>query len=645
MPPDRSNAPAPVPPAAPAAPAKPLSDMTRQERIEAFLLDPEKTIFETMEEFRAAVTAFRELFANVDVDQLDQLRGEDGKTPVLGVDYFTEEDIRGLEDFIISKIPKVGVELPSRVQVEEFVRAEVAKIPRIKGDPGEPGAKGEDGKDGSPDTGLDIIKKIRSVGKNQMLTVKDIRGLPNILKDILDSVDSLEELRTLIENHKLVIPTQVGGGSGSGEPGEDGADGKTILNGSGAPDNALGTDGDFYIDTTNWFIYGAKAGGVWPAGVDLIPGGGGDMLAATYDPNAVAGDAFDMDNMVEGADTKILTAAERAKLAFIAITQAVDLDAMETDIAAAKTKTDFITITQAVDLDAVESNAAGAKAKTDFLTVTQAVDLDTMESQLAGVKTKTDHLTVTQAVDLDQIEARVNALDAAVVLKGAWDASAGTFPGGGAAQAGDSYIVSVAGTVNGVDFAVNDRLLAIVDNASTAVFANNWLKLDYTDQVLSVVGLTGAISQASLKAALALVKADVGLSNVDNTSDATKNAAAAALTNKDLKSTTNTFAEVTTIVSSAAPAPTGGSRQNELYITALAEAATIAAPSGAPAQGNTLVIHIIPAGAYALGYNAIFEAIGVTLPTVTVNGKDIVLGCRYNATRAKWQVLAVSQKA
>jgi hypothetical protein len=41
----------------------------------------------------------------------------------------------------------------------------------------------------------------------------------------------------------------------------------------------------------------------------------GDMLEATYDPNTVAGDAFDMDNMVEGTSAKILTAAERTKLA------------------------------------------------------------------------------------------------------------------------------------------------------------------------------------------------------------------------------------------------------------------------------------------------------------------------------------------
>jgi len=44
-------------------------------------------------------------------------------------------------------------------------------------------------------------------------------------------------------------------------------------------------------------------------------GGAGDMLAATYDPTSVEGDTFAMDNMVEGADAKVLTAAERAAIA------------------------------------------------------------------------------------------------------------------------------------------------------------------------------------------------------------------------------------------------------------------------------------------------------------------------------------------
>lgn len=41
-------------------------------------------------------------------------------------------------------------------------------------------------------------------------------------------------------------------------------------------------------------------------------GGGGDMTAAVYDPGGVSGDAFDMDNMVEGGTNLILTSAERS---------------------------------------------------------------------------------------------------------------------------------------------------------------------------------------------------------------------------------------------------------------------------------------------------------------------------------------------
>ena len=98
---------------------------------------------------------------------------------------------------------------------------------------------------------------------------------------------------------------------------------------------------------------------------------------------------------------------------------------------------------------------------------------------------------------LEKLAGNVAALDSAVILKGSWDASSGSFPGSGSAQAGWSYIVSVAGTVDGVSFNQNDRIIAITDNASTTTFANNWFKADYTDQVVSVFGRTGAVSAQS----------------------------------------------------------------------------------------------------------------------------------------------------
>lgn len=118
-----------------------------------------------------------------------------------------------------------------------------------------------------------------------------------------------------------------------------------------------------------------------------------------------------------------------------------------------------------------------------------------------GEKDKLSNITITQPVDLDAIESRVNELDAAVILKGTWDASTGVFAGGGVAQAGWSYIVSLAGTVDGVSFSVNDRLIAITDNASTSTFTNNWFKADYTDLVTSVDGATGAVTVGAIIAA------------------------------------------------------------------------------------------------------------------------------------------------
>ena len=127
---------------------------------------------------------------------------------------------------------------------------------------------------------------------------------------------------------------------------------------------------------------------------------------------------------------------------------------------------------------------------------------DSADFATAAQGAKVDLLTVTAATDLDAIRTRVNDLDAAVILRGEWSALVGTFPGGGTAQAGDSYIVSQAGTVDGVDFFANDRIVALVDNASTATYAGNWLKLDYTDQVLAVAGLVGNILAADLRTAI-----------------------------------------------------------------------------------------------------------------------------------------------
>lgn len=108
-------------------------------------------------------------------------------------------------------------------------------------------------------------------------------------------------------------------------------------------------------------------------------------------------------------------------------------------------------------------------------------------------RTKLSNITVTGAVNLDTMNTRLNDLDAAVVLKGTWSASSGVFPGSGTAQAGWSYLVTSDGTVDGIEFKIGDRIISILDNASTSVYASNWYKADYTDRVSTVAGRTGAV--------------------------------------------------------------------------------------------------------------------------------------------------------
>ncbi|MDH7796421.1 MULTISPECIES: hypothetical protein [unclassified Beijerinckia] len=52
--------------------------------------------------------------------------------------------------------------------------------------------------------------------------------------------------------------------------GIQGPAGRAAIYGAGAPGPTVGENGLFYIDHTNWRMYGPKAGGVWPAPVSLI---------------------------------------------------------------------------------------------------------------------------------------------------------------------------------------------------------------------------------------------------------------------------------------------------------------------------------------------------------------------------------------
>jgi hypothetical protein len=43
-----------------------------------------------------------------------------------------------------------------------------------------------------------------------------------------------------------------------------------------------------------------------------------------------------------------------------------------------------------------------------------------------------------------------------------------------------------------------------------------------------------------------------------------------------------------------------------------------------------------------LTWNAIYRVIGTTLPTATVPNKTVYIGCIYNSSAVKWDVVAVA---
>lgn len=85
--------------------------------------------------------------------------------------------------------------------------------------------------------------------------------------------------------------------------GSQGPAGKTLLNGSGAPSDSLGVNGDFYYDPTAKTIYGPKASGSWPAGVTLQGDQGDQGIKGDKGDQGDAGtDGLDGNNGVDGQD-------------------------------------------------------------------------------------------------------------------------------------------------------------------------------------------------------------------------------------------------------------------------------------------------------------------------------------------------------
>lgn len=221
------------------------------------------------------------------------------------------------------------------------------------------------------------------------------------------------------------------------------------------------------------------------------------------------------------------------------------------------------------------------------------------------------------------------------LIKDSWLALSGSNTGDNAVNSLYSGLVSNATHTGDVTGAT---ALTIANDAVTNAKMSNMATKTYKGRTSAATGDPEDVSVATLKADLVLVKGDVWLGNVDNTSDATKNSATATLTNKRVTK------RVETVASSATPASNTDS-YDITKITGLAVAITslTSGLTGTPVDGDMHLWSITDNGtARALTLGASFEASTVALPTTTVISTRLDMLCVWNTATSKWRVVAVA---
>lgn len=238
-----------------------------------------------------------------------------------------------------------------------------------------------------------------------------------------------------------------------------------------------------------------------------------------------------------------------------------------------------------------------------------------------------------------------------------------------AASNAASALSAHASDTTGIHGIADTSVLATLTDLSTGLVGKQNVDSDLTaiaaltpsndDVVQRKAGVWTNRTPAQIKVDLGLIKADVGLGNVDNTSDATKPISTATQTALDLKaplanaaltgtttvvnvtqsgrylSTPDALAFATTIVIDAA-------QGNDFTLT-LTGPATLGNPSN-PSNGQKILFAIRQDGTgnHTLVLDTAYR-LGTDIPAVTLStaaNKTDYLGCRYNSADSKWDVIA-----
>jgi hypothetical protein len=220
-----------------------------------------------------------------------------------------------------------------------------------------------------------------------------------------------------------------------------------------------------------------------------------------------------------------------------------------------------------------------------------------------------------------------------------WEVGIGTYTSSGTTLSRDTVLASSAGAPTKTTFSSGSKDVFVTYPAGRSVF------VDGTTVDTSGLGaVTNDILYASASDRFSKLATGSGvltaLGNAANgTGGFTTINGTATFTNKRIDPRTSTTASTASLTADI-------SAFDQYNITALATGLTVNAPTGTPVDGKRLIYRIIDNGtAQTIAWNATFTTMGTTLPTLTLSGKMIYVGCLYNFTNTRWDVVAVTVQA